>query len=101
MTKRHNRDEQRNHIAQWRNSGLSQRVYCERNGLSWTAFKNWSKRVKPAISKAPFAPIHITPSTTAQWVIEAADGLRVQVPAHCDEQSLTTLINALRSNHAA
>lgn len=101
MTKRHNRDEQQYHIAQWRNSGLSQRVYCERNGLSWTAFKNWSKRVKPVIPNAQFAPIHITPLTDSQWIIEAADGLRVRVPAHSDERSLLTLIKVLRSGHAA
>jgi hypothetical protein len=31
-----------------------------------------------------FAPIQITPSTDTQWIIEAADGLRVHVPAHCE-----------------
>ncbi len=100
MTKRYNRDAQRYHIAQWRNSGLPQRVYCEKHGLSYTAFKNWIKRVKPQTQEARFAPIQITPSSNAPWTIEAPDGLRVHMPAYRDERSLMTLIKALRSGHA-
>ena len=101
MAKRYTREEQKHHIAQWRKSGVSQKAYCAQRGLSWSTFKNWNKRIKPITMQTPFAPIQITPSTNAQWIIEAADGLRVHVPAHCDEKSLKTLINALRSGDAA
>jgi hypothetical protein len=98
--KRYSRHEQTYHISQWRKSGLSQRAYCEQNGISWSTFKNWNKRVKVCTKESLFAPIQITSSTNTQWIIEAADGLRVHVPVHCDENNLKTLINALRSRDA-
>ena len=101
MAKRYTREEQKHHIAQWRKSGVSQKAYCAQRGLSWSTFKNWSKRQKPPTIEIPFAPIQITPSTNSQWIIETADGLRVHVSAHCDEVSLKTLINALRSRDAS
>ena len=100
MAKRYNREEQKYHITQWRKSGLSQRAYCEQNGLSWSTFKNWNKRLKVATTQTRFAPIQVAPTTPTRWIIEAADGLRVHVPAHCDANSLKTLINALRSGDA-
>jgi hypothetical protein len=95
--KRHNREEQTRHITQWRKSGLSQRAYCAQNAISWSAFKNWRKRIKVPTTQTRFAEVQITPSTHTQWIIEAVDGLRVHVPVHCDENKLKTLINALRS----
>ena len=101
MAKRYTREEQKHHIAHWRKSGVSQKAYCAQNGLSWSTFKNWSKRQKPPAIETPFAPIQITPSTNTQWIIESSDGLRVHVPAYSDENSLKILINALRSSNAA
>lgn len=101
MIKRYTREEQKYHVMQWRKSGLSQKAYCAQIGVGWSTFKNWSKRIKRPMKETPFAPIQITPPTPAQWIIEAADGLRVQVPAYCDENRLKTLINALRSRDAA
>jgi hypothetical protein len=98
--KRYSREEQTYHVTQWRKSGLSQRAYCEQNRISWSTFKNWNKRIQQPPKESLFAPIQITPSTHAQWIIEAADGLRVHVPVHCDENNLKTLINALRSRDA-
>ena len=33
-------------MAAFEKSGLSQRVYCERNGLKFTAFRNWVYRIR-------------------------------------------------------
>ena len=93
--------ERNRHIEQWRTSGLSQKAYCRQSGLSWTTFKNWHKRNKLEVVKPLFAPLQITPTNTSQWIIETADGLRVHVPANCDETSLHWLINALRSSDAS
>ena len=101
MIKRHTHQERTKHIAQWRKSGLSQRAYCQQNGLSWTAFKNWDKRQQPVKSEPQFAPVEITQLTDVQWIIETTDGLRVHVPAHSDEKSLRKWINALRSSDAS
>ena len=100
MAKRYTQAERRQHVEQWRRSGLSQKAYCKQNALVWTAFKNWTKRVGSAKEPTAFAPVEITPVTDHYWIIEAADGLRVHVPAHSDEKSLTKLINVLRSRHA-
>ncbi len=51
------------HFAAWQTSGLSQRAYCERQGLSYSAFGYWRSRVKGAAPPPPpaFVPVLVEP----------------------------------------
>lgn len=93
-------DRQR-HVEQWRKSGLSQQSYCERHGLAYSSFKNWMRNRPTDSSPSPLVPVEVRSSSDADWLIEAAGGLRIHVPAHTDAQSLARLFQALRSRDAA
>lgn len=92
--------ERRRHVEQWRNSGLSQQGYCDRHGLAYSSFKNWIRKAPSDFSPRALAPIELRSSTEADWLIEAAGGLRIHVPAHTDAQSLARLFHALRLRDA-
>ncbi|WP_052808354.1 IS66 family insertion sequence element accessory protein TnpA [Methyloterricola oryzae] len=49
------------HRIAWQSSGLSQRAYCQREGLSFSAFGYWRSRVKARVeaSLPAFVPVLI------------------------------------------
>jgi hypothetical protein len=57
-------------IDLWKESGLSQKSYCNQNNLAYNTFKYWQKKYqadrhdkKPKSSK-PFIPVHIPQAIT-------------------------------------
>ena len=40
------RSEQEAHVQQWKESGLTQKSYCEKLGVKRTTFANWASRNK-------------------------------------------------------
>jgi hypothetical protein len=70
------------HRVAWQSSGLSQRAYCQREGLSFSAFGYWRSRGK-AMAQAPlpaFVPVLI--EAPAMKVEEAAGvGVSSRFPA--------------------
>lgn len=53
------------HIAEWRASGLSQRVYCQRNLLAVATFGYWRRKLKLQIGKSDkprFYPLAVSGS---------------------------------------
>lgn len=88
------------HVEQWRKSGLSQQAYCARHGLAHSSFKNWMRPTK-ADAVRTLVPVEVESPRDTDWIIEAAGGLRIAVPAHTDTASLLRLFAALRSPHAA
>lgn len=57
----------RGHWEAWAASGISQRAYCARHGLSYAAFGYWRNRVKVRVTPpAPaFVPVLIEPAPGA------------------------------------
>lgn len=39
-------EQMRQLVQQWKESGLTQKVFCEKNGIKRTTFANWVKRSK-------------------------------------------------------
>ena len=48
----------REHVAAWRESGLTQREYCSRNGLSRSALGYWSRKIDTEGKGNGFVEIH-------------------------------------------
>ena len=51
-------------VTDWQQSGLSQKLYCEQNGIRYHVFHYWYKRFRSgqAVSKeATFIPLQIKP----------------------------------------
>jgi hypothetical protein len=68
------------HWAAWQSSGLSQRAYCQQQGLSYSAFGYWRNRlnrVKSAAIRPPFVPLLIEPPAVE------AGGAESVAPIHC------------------
>jgi transposase-like protein len=51
-------EEKRQHVQRWRESGSTQKVYCQQWGIKQTTFTNWVKRCKekPAAAFIPITP---------------------------------------------
>jgi hypothetical protein len=53
-------------ITSWKQSGLSQKVYCEQNNIRYYVFHYWYKRYRDqqgSIEDATFVPLTVKPST--------------------------------------
>jgi len=72
---------------QWRNSGLTQREFCDRKGISVATFSYWrGKELRGEIPKSPIAKPSFTEvvveQPTAEQVIEISfsNGTTVRIP---------------------
>ncbi len=104
----------RRHWAAWQSSGLSQRAYCQQQGVSFSAFGYWRSRVKDrATSPAPVfvpvrvealareasgvtakpTPIHATPGNGVE--IRLAHGRTIHVRPGFDEALLARVIRVI------
>jgi hypothetical protein len=53
-------------IGFWKQSGLSQKAYCEQNNIRYYVFHYWYKRYRDqqdAVDDATFVPLNVKPST--------------------------------------
>jgi hypothetical protein len=53
-------------IGAWKQSGLSQKAYCEQNNIRYYVFHYWYKRsrdLQDAVEDATFVPLNIKPPT--------------------------------------
>lgn len=100
----------RGHWQDWAASGLSQRAYCARHGLSYSAFGYWRNRVKaePAVPTPAFVPVIVEPSAEAVAApalepatpevgieIRLPHGRTVVVAGRFDEVALARVIRVL------
>jgi hypothetical protein len=101
-------------IASWKESGLSQRIFCERSVYTMSKFKYWIKKLKQVKSspnveqpvslqiKPPvFLPVEVTTSLSdtipKASVIEIhyPNGVKVTCESNLDNLKLQTLIQAV------
>jgi hypothetical protein len=69
-------------IREWRQSGLSVRVFCARRGLAQPSFYAWRRElVQRDAEQAAFVPVHVLggarPAATLEVVLEGGRTLRV------------------------
>lgn len=71
-------------ITTWKQSGLSQKAYCEQNQIRYYVFHYWYKRYRDEqldISKPSFIPLNAKPSlpdvSCANVEVVLADGKRI------------------------
>jgi hypothetical protein len=106
------------HRVAWQSSGLSQRAYCQREGLSFSAFGYWRGRVKamgqatlpafvPVLIEAPAlveeaevaagsgTPAPISPGHGAGVEIRLKSGRTIVVAEHFDEAVLARVIRVV------
>ena len=68
------------HIAEWKASGLSQRVYCQRNLLALATFGYWRHKLKLQIGKSDkprFYPLAVAGPHQAACLQKGGNSLRL------------------------
>jgi hypothetical protein len=99
----------RDHWDAWAASGVSQRAYCARHGLSLAAFGYWRNRIReaPATPAPTFVPVVIdppalpapapvpSPSCGTGVEIRLGGGRVIAVGPDFDEAALVRVIRAL------
>ena len=80
-------------VESWKQSGLSQKAYCEQNQIRYHVFHYWYKRYRDEQlnnSDPTFIPLTVKPSfsnaTCANIEVVLADGKRIlfHQPVSCD-----------------
>lgn len=97
-------------IRRWESSGLSQRAFAAREGVSYSTFQHWRRRLggsratskKASSTTTPvtldaIAVIDDAPSQVSPFEIRTSSGTSVIVPSDFDESCLRRLLGVLSS----
>ncbi len=93
----------RKRLARWKASGLKVGEFCEREGVTPTAFAHWRKEIttrdarRAAATEPLFAPVHVTPCSDAALDVALPDGRVVRVAPGFDPTHLRAVAAALES----
>ena len=80
------------HVAAWRQSGLTQRAYCQQAKISYSGFKNWRSHLSQPQAKSPgFVAIessHVSATTDNALVLQVSlsNGARIGVSRQASER---------------
>ena len=87
-------------ISSWRQSGVSQKAYCEQNNIAYHIFHYWYKRFRDgqgAVEDGTFVPLNVKPSAfpVSNSAIEIffPDGKRILFHQPVGPDYLKTLIS--------
>jgi hypothetical protein len=104
--KRHTQEEMFGHIEAWKNSGQSQKNYCEQVGLAYSTFQYWAKKYREESSETEitdmpgFIPVEVRPDPemdptefTNQLHFLFPNGIQVKCSERVHPEVLRTLLN--------
>jgi hypothetical protein len=88
----------KNHVAQWQQSGLSQRAYCRTHGLRAGHFYYWRRRMLSPPKEISFLPVALPESVTSRQKacavrIHAPNGFIVELDRPHDPQDVQQLVS--------
>ena len=95
----------RRHEEAWRESGLSQAVYCRQQGLNHKTFSVWTRRVQVYLTLDKNAPLGLLPvqveptasvaSTQASMMLQLAHGAHLELSTDVPPRWLAELLRCL------
>lgn len=93
MQKRYSREERAAHWQAWKDSGLTQSVYCDQNGLKSSSFKNWgNNRPKAKLIPVKLSSPLVGTSVTVNWY-----GSEITLPSSLPMKDWQTLLLAIKA----
>ena len=95
MRTHYSKTERAEHWQQWKQSGLSQKKYCERHGLKHSSFKNWG-RSEPTF---PLVPVVLKPEPSTGIKV-TWNQCTIELPGDATEQQWRSLLNAIAEQSA-
>jgi hypothetical protein len=89
-------------IQSWKDSGLTQKAFCQQHGLGLASFRRWRAIVmregKPTDSSVVrFLPVNVVAPGTANLSVVINDSLRIEIPAGFDLATLRQVVQALQA----
>lgn len=103
LTKREiNRHRWFDRIEAWKQSGLTQRAFCEQQQLGLGSFRRWRgilmRGERPEASSAVrFLPVNVTPAPASNLALVIDEHLRIEIPAGFDPVILQQVVQALQA----
>ena len=90
-------------IEAWKQSGLTQKTFCEQQQLRLGSFQRWRgifmRGEKPEASSAvSFLPVSVMAAPTSNLALVIDDYLRIEIPAGFDPVILKQVVHALRAS---
>ncbi len=84
-------------LANWRDSGMTLRAFAQSNGLSEVTLTRWERRLRSAAASTAVTPafVQVQPMACGDITVHG-NGISVQIPAALVEQTLPTVVRALR-----
>ncbi len=104
LTKREaNRQHWFDRIETWKQSGLTQKAFCEQQQLRLGSFQRWRgifmRGERPEASSAvSFLPVNVTAAPASSLALRIDDHLRIEIPAGFDPVTLKQVVQALRAS---
>ena len=104
MTKKHTHQEWQKYISQWKESHLSQRVFCQENALRLSTFGYWMRKLreaeKPMEASSSLVRISIPsknekPETASQIILQTPNHYRIELSTPVDCESLKAILEIL------
>ena len=101
LTKREaNRQHWFDRIETWKQSGLTQKAFCEQQQLGLGSFQRWRgifmRGERPEASSAvSFLPVNVTVDKASSLALLIDDQLRIEIPAGFDPVTLKQVVQAL------
>jgi hypothetical protein len=89
------------HIERWRSSGMRQKDYCLGNGLKWSTFHYWRKRLQEPPVPVSLIQVSLGPGTSkgmVDWaglILLVGDRFKVQVGDEFNASTLARLVETL------
>ncbi len=87
-------------IADWKSSGLSQGVFCEQHGLTYTTFVYWRGRLKKHEARGDATPVNFFPvrlkqASQTSLTLKLNGRHSIEIDTHFDGDLLTRVVRAL------
>ena len=89
-------------IEAWKQSGLTQKAFCEQQQLRLGSFQRWRgifmrEEAPEASSAVSFLPVKVTAAPASSLALLIDDHLRIEIPAGFDAETLKQVVQALQA----
>ena len=89
-------------IEDWKQSGLTQKAFCEQQQLGLGSFQRWRgifmrEELPEASSAVSFLPVKVRVAPASSLALVIDDHLRIEIPAGFDPVILQQVVQALQA----
>jgi hypothetical protein len=89
-------------IEAWKQSGLTQKAFCEQQQLGLGSFRRWRgifmrEEAPEASSAVSFLPVKVTAAPASSLALLIDEHLRIEIPAGFDAETLKQVVQVLQS----